>query len=76
MNSEDKVAYFMQQTNDDLKEIKADIRKILLTQESFKRLTGLPSRVEKIEKREWKRQGASGIISALIAAAIAFLGKG
>lgn len=75
MDSE-KFNYFMEHTNEDLKEIKADIRQILLTQESFKRLNGLPMRVEKIEKREWKRHGAAGAIAAIIAALVAFFGKG
>lgn len=72
----EKVDYFISETNKKLDQIQSDIRKILLTQESFKRLINLPSRVEKIEKREWKRQGASGVIAAIIAGLIAFFGKG
>ncbi len=76
----EKLDYFIEHTNADLKDMKSDIRQILLTQEAFKRLLGLPDRVEKVEKRidksQWTRHGAAGVISAIIAALIAFFGKG
>lgn len=72
-----KLDYFIDQTNDDLKSIKADIRQILISQIELEHLKKLSPRVDKLERREWKRSGIMATISAIIAALTAiFLGKG
>lgn len=78
--NDSKFDYFIEETNKRLSEIQTAQIQILIAVTELKRLNGLPTRVEKIEKkvdrRHWKQAGANGVIAAIVAGLVAFFGRG
>lgn len=75
--NDDRVLQYLEKRLDRL-EKKADetLESLVTIKTEAIRLKGLPSRIEKIEKREWKRAGMMTVISAIVSGiAIIFFGR-